>query len=392
MYSLSNKMIIKVSSIIFVLMTIVFCSTSSDTVGASNSLLKYLVLFVGTTHLFYVYIKTSEKKLIFEKDLKLFLIFVLVLVIISLLYSIACGKISFRFVQEILFLVFPFLYSFLAINIVTDKELDKNMKISFIISFIFYLISLKLDFNMIIKNLFLVSWENSTSALESNIFCGYSLSYCMYFLYYDKSKIFKYLSLLFVFMTFKRPFILIALFMFIYSFFKSKNKLVNEKNVVVFTLLVFLLAFGYFQLMQPENVIKINNKYDINISKLTSTRSDRLRELYTSSFESYGFGSSTEYMFDYLYGTLEMDFVKMFIEVGIIPVIILIYTYLSISRYTRYTFGIMLFQLLNLIVTSSLTSCFAWMLIFLTIFRISKENVKTEEIYEKKDINNYASI
>lgn len=387
-----KKGVVKVSSLIFIIMTIVFCSTSSNSVGASNSLLKYAVLFLATIHLIYIYLKKEKKKLLFKKEIKLFLFFILVLVSFSIIYSVINEKISFRTVQEILFIVFPFLYSVMLINIASEKEIDNNIKISFIISFIFYIISLGLNFSLIIQNLFLTSWENSSSALESHIFCGYALAYCMYFLYYDKNKIFKYMSLLFVFMTFKRPFILIAIVMFLFSYSKNKNKIVNKKSIIAITICIFLIAIGYFQIMQPKNVVFLNNKYNINISKLTSTRSDRLRNLYNTSFKTYGFGSTTEYMYSHLDGSLEMDFIKIFIEVGAIPVIVLIYVYLSTARYTRYTFAIILFQLLNLIVTSSLTSCFAWMIIFITVFKISKEKIESEEKHEQENIDYNASL
>ena len=387
-----KKGVVKVSSLIFIIMTVVFCSTSSDSVGASNSLLKYAVLFLATIHLIYIFLKKKEKKLLFKKEIKLFLFFILVLVSFSIIYSVINEKISFRTVQEILFIVFPFLYSVMLINIANEKEIDNNIKISFIISFIFYIISLGLNFSLIIQNLFLTSWENSSSALESHIFCGYALAYCMYFLYYDKNKIFKYMSLLFVFMTFKRPFILIAIVMFLFSYSKNKNKIVNKKSIIAITICIFLVAIGYFQIMQPKNVIYLNNKYDINISKLTSTRSDRLRNLYNTPFKTYGFGSTTEYMYSHLDGSLEMDFIKIFIEVGAIPVIVLIYVYLSIGRYTRYTFAIILFQLLNLIVTSSLTSCFAWTIIFITVFKISKEKIESEEKHGQENIDYNASL
>ena len=48
--------------------------------------------------------------------------------------------------------------------------------------------SLGMNFNSIIDSLFASSFIDSTSNLESSIYCGFSLAFCAFFNYFDKNK------------------------------------------------------------------------------------------------------------------------------------------------------------------------------------------------------------
>lgn len=375
-----NSVKIKPRNILFILLVIVYCSTASDEIGNNSSLYKYFVLFLCVLEAFFGYIKKYKKKNIFlTNEFKALMLVICVICIYTMFRSVLVEKFSFRTIQEILFLAFPMFYAYFGINVFDKRDLSKNMKIGFWITFLFYLISLDLNINSIIKALFNSSFSNSSSDLESHVFCGMALAFCMYFCYFDEKKIYKFISLLFVIMTFKRLFIVMSVFIFVLSFFKVKEKVVPKKVVIFTTISLIFLTVAYFYIIQPVNVNRIESKYNIDISKLTSTRSDRLRMLENSSYISYGFGSSTEYMYNNFGGALEMDFVKIIIELGYIPVFVLIICYLRISKTNYYTFSFMIFQILNLIFSSSLTGAFTWSLIFLTLFEINRNSQELKE-------------
>ena len=375
-----NSVKIKPRNILFILLVIVYCSTASDEIGNNSSLYKYFVLFLCVLEAFFGYIKKYKKKNIFlTNEFKALMLVICVICIYTMFRSVLVEKFSFRTIQEILFLAFPMFYAYFGINVFDKRDLSKNMKIGFWITFLFYLISLDLNINSIIKALFNSSFSNSSSDLESHVFCGMALAFCMYFCYFDEKKIYKFISLLFVIMTFKRLFIVMSVFIFVLSFFKVKEKVVPKKVVIFTTISLIFLTVAYFYIIQPVNVNRIESKYNIDISKLTSTRSDRLRMLENSSYISYGFGSSTEYMYNNFGGALEMDFVKIIIELGYIPVFVLIICYLRISKTNYYTFSFMIFQILNLIFSYLLIGAFTWSLIFLTLFEINRNSQELKE-------------
>ena len=231
-----------------------------------------------------------------------------------------------------------------------------------------------MNIEAIIKALFNSNFSESTSDLESHIYSGFSLAFCTFFCYFDNKKKYKLLSVLFVIMTFKRLAIITAIFLYILSKLNIKKISIGKNIYVISGIFLIFFAVLYYNIMLPNNVIKIENKYDINISKLTSTRSDRLKDLMKSNYVSYGFGSSTEYMYKYCYGALEMDIVKMIIELGYIPIIALICIYLYVGKTNLYTFSFICFLILSLIFSSNLTSSFAWIIFFITLFLVNKVN------------------
>ncbi len=146
---------------------------------------------------------------------------------------------------------------------------------------------------------------------------------------------------------------------------------------------MFVLAVVYYYVMQPEVVQKIENTYAVSISKLTSTRSDRLRWLLNSGFSSYGFGSSTEFMYNRFSGALEMDAVKIIVELGFIPLYLFVRSYLKFSATNIYTFLFMVIMIINLTVSSGLTGAFAWSIIFISISMIT---IYPENTWKKETI------
>lgn len=377
---------INVTSFLFIALVCVFCITATDEVGTNLSMYKYLILILCIVEATFSYLKKRKNvNNTFKKEIKIFFIFIFSIILFSLIKSINVEKFSFRTIQELLFLICPIIYAFLIVNILKKDEINFLMKASLIIVFIFYIISLGLDFGKIINSFFSASFTNSTSDLESHIYCLFALAFCFYFGYYSDKKFYKYLSFLFTIMTFKRLFVLMALFIFIISNSKIKEKNISNRiyNICAIGLIVFSIVYYYSML--PENVKILEMKYDIDISKITSTRSDRLSGLLESNYNSYGFGSSTEYMYKYLYGALEMDIIKIIVELNFIPVIFLIYSYLYVGKRNFYTFSFMIFQILNLITSSSLTSSFAWILIFISLATMQRYPNKIME--ENNEIN-----
>lgn len=378
---MENKLLnkkIKLNNILFILLVIVYCFTAGSEIGNSSSIYKYLILFLCIVDAFFRYRKKSKK--VFSKEFKYLMLFITIIIIYTVIRSLIAEKFSFRTMQELLFLVCPMLYCYFSINSFEKEDIETNMKYGFIIAFVAYIISLGMNFNTILNSLLNASFGNSASQLESHVFCGFSLAFCMFFCYYDDNKIYKVISLLFVIMTFKRLFIVMGIVLFIISCSKKRNNPISKKKYFICAIGLIILSILYYNMMIPQNVRTLESEFNINISKLTSTRSDRMRMLENSSYETYGFGSSTEYMYNRFGAALEMDIVKIIIELGYLPVIMLIFSYLYFAKSNLYSFTFMIFLILNLILSSGLTGSFSWTLFFMSI---AMTNVYPKERSEK---------
>lgn len=365
-----RKPVLKIRMVLFILLILSYSLTSSDNGETSSSVLKYISLTLCIIHsglLFY----TKKREILLKKEYRRLFIFVAVVVIYSLVKSLIASHFSFRTIQELIFLFCPMIYGYFVINTWRKEEIDTAFKFGLIVSFICYVFSLRMSFQDIFRALLNSSFGNSYSELESFTYCGLAIAFCLYFCYYNRNKVFTILSFLFVIMTFKRLFVLIAIGLLILSNLKMREEEISKKWVNITISTLFLFAIAYYAVMQPDIVSLIENRFGLDISKLTMTRSDRMRWLMSSSYTSYGYGSSTEYMYDHFYGALEMDASKIIIELGYIPLFAFFVSYVKYAKKNLYVFFFMFLMMVNLIMSSGLTGSFAWCVIFIAISMIS---------------------
>lgn len=377
---------IKIRDIIFLIMLIVYCLTASDSVGASGSMYKYAILVLGLIVEFFGFLSKRRKKLYCKNELKGLMCFVIVIIIYSLLYSLFRGIFSFRTIQEILFIVCPIIYAFLFVNNSTYNETKTCLTLGLIITFILYIFSLGMNFSEIYNAFFAANFIESDSSLESGVFSGVSLGFTAFFIKKEQKdskwpKWQKWLSVLFVFMTFKRLSIITTIIMVFISYNKKLcNKRINNKQLICCSVLIFISSILTYNILQPQNQNYLESKYNIDFTQLTMTRSDRYIALKNSNYKSYGFGSSNEYMYTRFNGALEMDLIKIIVELGFLPLLIFIIAYLNTCKKSMYLFIFMFFKLISMNLTSCLTGAISWSLIFVIVFTISKEKEEYENI------------
>lgn len=367
---------LNISNIIFYLLILVYSLTATDEAAASGSMYKYLVLVLGIIEAYIIYRK--NKSVQYGKKEFSFIIFTIALIFIySIFKMILASKYSFRIVQETLFLICPVIYAYLFCNIKNYNQIRKVFIVGLLISFCLYIASLGLGFNQLISALKDSNFAESSSELESGSFSGLALAFAVFFIY-DGDKKYKLISILFVIMTFKRFSIIMVLILYLIPFKrKITNFKISRKIYVSVALGIVLFCILYYLAMQPQNVVYIQHKFNINMALLTMTRSSRFAVLLNSNFVSYGIGSSNEFLYAYINGGLEMDLVRLIMEVGYIPVVCMIFSYLNIARSNLYFFVFMTLKVVSLIFSSNLTNILSWLLTFIMLFAIiRKENEK----------------
>lgn len=374
--------------ILFILLVIAYSfigsanETTGDGIFSVSSLSKYGILLLSVlSEIIYFYrSKTSVNKVYLKREFKNFLWYFIILITLTIFMAVSSMRFSVRSMQTFIFVFLPMLYAFLVINTWTLEQIDICLKIGFIISFIGYILSTHLSITYILHALNTINYEDTNSSLlESSTFALLALGFSGYLCYFNKGWGWKLFSVVFVIMTFKRQITLTAIVLLVLGLFKVKNKKLNILLTLGLTILLVVFAFYYYHAIQPNNILDYSQKLGVDLREFSTNRTDRLNWLENSTYQSYGFGSSIDYMYKEFGGfALEMDVVQLFVELGPLAVISFFVSYLRFSRENAYVFSFMYLILINSILSSGMASTFAWVIILIGMSAILKKSQMME--------------
>lgn len=323
---------------------------------------KYLTLLMGIAISVLSLNRRIIKKTIFNKELKA----ILIVAIVFSAYSFVRSAISMTFSTDsiigIMYIVLAIIYAYCILNSLNFDEIYSCMKIILISGIIGYVCEIGLD-NFNINNILISSIQDSYSPFESNYTSSLSIIICSFFWILSKRKKWLILSVVFALFTFKRSYMLFAVIFLILPIIFNPNKKIN-KYVFYLTVIVFILAtFGIIWLYMPYNESTFIKYFGITPSRFSSGRSDLLRSLLGNGYVSTGYESSTAF----LGRGLEMELVKIYLELGIIPLTIFVFNYFKIAIGNWFCFLIMFQNMINFLTSHSLSSAFNWSLRFIII-------------------------
>ena len=364
----SYKIKIKIVIIfMFILSVLVQAFTAEYESIGFVSQLKYIICCLTILVCLFSMYKTNTTN-IFKYEFKNVVWIIFVFAIISLIRSLFAYSFTTRTLQELLFLLIPVLFAYGILNTLSHKIIDKCMLFTLIALLIGYFLEIDMGISDFIREFTTMSFSDSYSPFESSTFAGVSIAIAMYFLYFRRNKLGFILSILFVVLTFKRLALLFTIFLIFIPKIFNYNNTVSRSILNVIKIGTFLLTLGYFLMMIPENVDKIYNLFNIDLYKLTMSRTYRFQLIYNkSNFINTGLGSTFNYMMNRYGVTLEMDFIKLLIEVTPMGVFIFINNMCNIVKKNWYCMFLMLFQFLNLITSHSLASMYSWIIFYITI-------------------------
>lgn len=350
----------------------------------SNFLINVKYIILGVAVLFGIFqLKYKKEKTIYNKELFNILIVIATIVVISLIMIIISGKFYYSFLESIFKLLLPIIYVYLALNLFEFKDIYICMCATLILSFTGYILEIGIH-KFTISNFIKIDFLHSYSPFESHFSAGTSIAMCAFFMYYRKNRIFKYMSLFFAILTFKRMAVIFALLLTFLPKIIDINKNVKRSYKVVIKIIFIILTLVYFWLLTPEASVTFEKIFGQSQSAMTMTRSDFLQSLLNMDFVSSGYGS----ILNTLGRGLEMDLISIYLETTIMGLIVFINGYWNCAGNKIYTFIYMMFQFLNLLTSHSLSNSFNWILAFLVIGCISykkSNNVKIKKL--KTDIN-----
>lgn len=379
---MKTKICYSLCSVSFVIAVVVYlCVTGSGLVGQVGSVdnIRYIVILLSVI-IYYIslFLMKAYTHSLYTQLQKNFFVILILLGLLYLFSVLQAGSVDMRiglrtYVQLMLLLI-PVVYAFGIVNIFSIYTLQRLFCLILVIHiciYVFLEIGVSNFFNL--NNFIHISFMQSNSPYESNATPGGFIAifiFLNYFRHFYKNKtqstilnICWIISFLFVLLTFKRPMILFALCVFFVDCFFPLRKKIKPVWIFISSLFFTVITFIYTKILKGEIVIPGLNLYDF-----TTGRTYILSLWKDFGFLSFGYGSSFELIGRYL----EMDLVQMAMEIGYIAVFCFALTYFYIARNNFYSFLIIFFQFVNMLVGSSIPDVLQWTLFFVTIFAIVK--------------------
>ena len=374
----TKKCKFKYEYVISLSVVILIGSFSLSQSGISNSLI-FSRIFNGTYRflpyiLLCIYI-IMRRQLKNSKTLISFLsgiLMLIFLIVLSALFMLINGKDNPNLVSGIQSMLYPMLIGYLAFAQMDHECIDKTMILILIISFGAYIYSIGGVTAMNWATMQTISFESSYSPYESNGFTGIATPLAAYFIYYRKHKFAMIISVLFALMTFKRGEILITLILLFLSLCCTwKDNQINWK-IIIFTVLgVEVATILYSIIMNPAYISLLENflQSRLNTSAywFTMGRNSLYDDLLNSGFISSGLDST------WLYSqNIEMDLVKLLLEVGPLGVGVVILYFGQYAKSNWYAYVYMIGVFVNLLTSHSLHTVAGWVLRYILILSLMK--------------------
>lgn len=353
-----------INAFIFFMAIVVMTFTADMEQAGMVSMLKYYVCCLGIA---FSVVCVKLKTHMFQYELKNVLWVIVSFAVITAIKTGIYGGFTNRSLYELFFLALPILYAYCLINTVPFKVMDRFMFFTLVISFVGYLLSLRMGFSAIISALSTLSFSGSFSLLESHSFSGISIALALYYLYFRKNKVGMILSVLFVIMTFKRLAVLTVIVLFFLPKLLDEDKAVNKKLLNVTKIAIAVLGVAYFAAFIPSNIGFVENLFHIDLKQFTMGRTYRFLYAYNGiGFRNGGLGSVYTYLISKYGIGIEMDIAKLMFEVTPLGVLILINNFFNTSRQSVYCFLIMIYLFINMITSHCLASVFTWLIVYIT--------------------------
>ncbi|HEM4403743.1 hypothetical protein NOL38_04500 [Streptococcus suis] len=327
----------------------------------------------------------------FKNELKLGLLLGLIFLVLTLLRSYSEGIFSANSILEVFQITFPFIFSFVIVNFVSQKGITNFMKFSLIIVLIGLLFDERENL-VVISNYLKISIFDSYSPFENNTFPQFAAPLGVYFVYHMRKYPFMAaLALIVNFLIFKRVLLLMVIVLFIFRFFHLDKRFWKlGRYTKTYATLWFCIILLTYHMYLPENRVYYEQLLDVNFARFTVGRIYRFWYVNEQGFQSYGLGSTREFLFQknlsYVGYDFEMDFIKTFFEIG--PIAVASYVFVMLKSCGKNIYAVLAVQLyfLNYLMANGMYQYWSVSLLLLSIACISndEENLKYKQYMDKK--------
>lgn len=326
-----------------------------------------------------------ERKTLYGREIQYVYLVVIIFYILSLIQARNMEHtLDRRTYIQLALLLIPAMYSFCMVNLLSFQTIVKLFEITLYMTIVFYfyekISQMGIDLFLDSDNWLKISFSNSYSPFENNSYAEIFFVLFLFFNYYRKVQwnynekiLLKFcyiLSIVFVFLSFKRLAIVFLIFILIFNRIVDLRGELPLRLPLITAFLFTVATIMYTKFMQGTLLS------GFNVSKFSTGRDYILSLWKAKNYVSYGYGSSMNLIGRYL----EMDLVQIYLEIGWIAVFIFSYCYFTIARKSIYAYVIMAYEFLNLLTASSIPYPPSWILVFITLASISSKKSEIEGI------------
>lgn len=343
------------------------------------NLAKYIVLIICILvysyeiHLGY----RSSGHSIFVHEFQTLMVMMVGIVMISTARSVIASEFTIATVKEYAYWGIPILFSFCAVNIFSLQDLQFCAKAAVVILGISYIVQIGFDtfsFNNIMEAITHITLSggnnsSSTSAFESNSFPDVFMSLFFFFSYFKKKNyLWLVISLILVILTNKRLMIVFSVIILIAIFlpkpkWKQSHFLFQHLWLIMSTFFL-TMPFLVMYSMKEDVEFKILLKTGINMADFWMGRDVMVNNIIQSSFRSFGLGST----FQFQGSLLEVEGVKIYLEIGIVGLALVVFSYWRIVRKDAFCMLMMTYNFININTSTSIsTGTFSWIFYLILI-------------------------
>lgn len=274
------------------------------------------------------------------------------------------------FPGEAIRLFVPFLYAFIFINFLSMHDIEMFMKFVLLLSIVAFFIST--DFSTItLKDIFSISFSNSYSPFENSKISFLSFTLASFFIYYrDKFPGWTIASMIMVFLIFKRVYILGVLILLIASTNFFRKVKIKKWILYISSLMWILLIELYMFLLNPLNYNWEIDRFHFDIVDFSMSRAYRVWYLIQNNYLSSGLTSTTKFLqnnFFFNGTTLELDLIKILMELGILGIIIVVICYYRLARESFYAYLLMSILFLQFLMASGIDGYLEMSIVFISM-------------------------
>ena len=298
-------------------------------------------------------------------------------IVISIIRSQQSGTLPNLFWGEAIRLMIPFIYTFLFLNFLSVHDIELFMKFGLIIALVAFFLST--NFSAItLNNILSISFLNSYSPFGNSEVSFLSFALATFFIYYkNKFPICTILAMLLVVLTFKRVYVLGILLLFIASMNFFKRIKIKRWVLYISSITWILLVKFYMFLLNPINYNLGLEKFHFDVVNFSMNRAFRVWYLIQHNYLSGGLTSTTKFLQNNLFfngTTLELDLIKILMEIGIVGVIIFIICYYRIVGRSLYAYLLISIMLLQFLMASGVNGYLEMSIVLITVALSNYEN------------------